>query len=405
MVLEPPFTQARTSFICARARSQKVLPLFTSFHADSLGFEPVPAHHLLKLAPSMSRDMTQSSLANRISPIRLASRRPGDPNSSALQRPRELSGASGGREDVGDHTMAAGAPNSAPTIVLQPFVEISPPNVVTRQSLTGQGVTVESVSCMGRGAVTCRFHASRHLLVAYEQSERTSGETFVKGAPSSRLRNPARRLIFVPAGHEYQEQYDSRTATHLTFVYLDPKSLRIAADTVTGDTSTHPQLLFEDSALWHLVMRLKGLLEDTSSRDPRYPDAIGIVLVHELVRCRHDASAVQLPPRGGLAGWQQRTVTTYIEVNFGKRISLATLARLVRLSRWHFCRAFKQSFGMPPLLYLNERRIEHAKRLLANRELSVMEIGLQVGFVTSSAFATAFRKATGVAPRAYARSL
>jgi AraC family transcriptional regulator len=152
-------------------------------------------------------------------------------------------------------------------------------------------------------------------------------------------------------------------------------------------------------------MRLKGLLDDASSRDRLYFHAIGVVLVHELVRFGRDAPVVRLPPRGGLAGWQQRSVTTYIEVNLAKRISLATLARLARLSPWHFCRAFKQSFGMPPLLYLSERRIEHAKRLLATRELSVMEIGLQVGFVTSSAFATAFRKATGVAPRAYARSL
>jgi AraC family transcriptional regulator len=98
-------------------------------------------------------------------------------------------------------------------------------------------------------------------------------------------------------------------------------------------------------------------------------------------------------------------VTAYIEEHFAERIPLATLARFVRLSPWHFCRAFKQSFGKPPGRYQTERRIEYAKRLLANRELSVTEVGLQAGFSSFSWFVTAFRDATGFSPRGYSRSL
>jgi AraC family transcriptional regulator len=49
--------------------------------------------------------------------------------------------------------------------------------------------------------------------------------------------------------------------------------------------------------------------------------------------------------------------------------------------------------------------MEHAKLLLAERAISVMEIGLTIGFNSPSAFATAFRKATGLAPTDYRRSL
>ena len=72
------------------------------------------------------------------------------------------------------------------------------------------------------------------------------------------------------------------------------------------------------------------------------------------------------PVRGGLAGWQQRIVTSYIEEHLAEPISLATLAQLARLSTYYFCRAFKQSFGVPPHRYHTNRRIEHAKALLAN---------------------------------------
>jgi AraC family transcriptional regulator len=111
------------------------------------------------------------------------------------------------------------------------------------------------------------------------------------------------------------------------------------------------------------------------------------------------------PIRGGLAGWQQRTVTAYIEEHLTEHISLATLARLVCLSPYHFCRAFKQSFGLPPHRYHNQRRIEQAKLLLAKPAPSVTDIGLTLGYSDTSSFSTAFRRATCVTPTAYHRSL
>jgi AraC family transcriptional regulator len=69
------------------------------------------------------------------------------------------------------------------------------------------------------------------------------------------------------------------------------------------------------------------------------------------------------------------------------------------------CRAFKQSVGEPPHRYHNNRRIEHAKTLLANPAASVTEIALKLGFSETSSFTTAFRRATGITPTAYCRSL
>jgi AraC family transcriptional regulator len=55
--------------------------------------------------------------------------------------------------------------------------------------------------------------------------------------------------------------------------------------------------------------------------------------------------------------------------------------------------------------YLTSQRIERAKSLLAERKLSVTEIGLDVGFRETSSFASAFRKVTGETPSDYRRSL
>jgi AraC family transcriptional regulator len=127
--------------------------------------------------------------------------------------------------------------------------------------------------------------------------------------------------------------------------------------------------------------------------------------VNALSRRESGAPPVPALVRGGLAGWQCRLVTRHIEEHLADTLSLAHLADLVGLSRYHFCRAFKQSFGVPPHHYHMERRIAQAKLLLANQATSVTEIGFDVGYGQTSAFSAAFRKATGSTPSHFRRAL
>jgi AraC family transcriptional regulator len=127
------------------------------------------------------------------------------------------------------------------------------------------------------------------------------------------------------------------------------------------------------------------------------------MLAHEIIRVgERKGSEIQ---QGGLAPWQQRVVTAHIDEHLSETVRLATLARLARLSSFHFCRAFKQTFGMPPHRYHTDRRIEHAKDLLAERKRTVTDIGLSVGYSETSSFSAAFRKSTGLTPSAYRRSI
>jgi len=235
--------------------------------------------------------------------------------------------------------------------------------------------------------------------MAYERGEHRDGETFVEGLPRSTLRNFTRKLTFVPAGHEYHAWHDPCTRPQIICFYFDSPELGSA------NVSFAPRLFFEDATLWHTVSKLKSLVENPASGDRLYFEALGAVLVHELARLNRGTPSIVPRVRGGLAAWQQRIVTAYIDKHLAERIPLATLARLARLSPHYFCRSFKRSFGIPPHRYQIDRRIERAKLLLATRAaVSITEIALTLGFGSSNSFASVFRRATGFTPTAYQRS-
>jgi len=255
-----------------------------------------------------------------------------------------------------------------------------------------------------RERIDIRFRAPVHLLVVVEQAVRLAGETSVEGLPRSTLRDLRRKLTFVPAGSEYHEWHEPSLLPRITYLYLDPEKLPTDLQLEYPDGLRAPRLFFEDAALWETAFKLRKLTEGPDADSRLHFEALGVVLAHELVR-PHARLRQAAPARGGLAAWQQRILVDYVEENLAEQIPLATLAQLVQLSPFHFCRAFKQSFGTPPHRYHVSRRIERAKKLLAKSDYSVTDIGLSVGFSETSSFTAAFRKATGLTPTAYHRSL
>ncbi len=289
--------------------------------------------------------------------------------------------------------------------VIHPAVEISPLDSVRRRAITWHGMTAETVQSTSQANVKYRFRAPMHLLVAYEEGERSDGETFVEGLPRSTLRNFASKLTFVPAGHEYYESQKLRTRARLIYFYFDPAQLKIRSDLGISDISFTPRLFFEDAMLWGIALKLKHLVESPASVDQLYFEALGSLLLHELARLNRGTPSIRPQIRGGIAARQQRIVTAYIEKHLADQVPLAALAQLVGLSTYYFCRAFKQSFGVPPHRYHMEQRVERAKELLAQRTSSVTHIGMTLGFSQTSSFSAAFHKATGLTPTNYQRSL
>jgi AraC family transcriptional regulator len=289
------------------------------------------------------------------------------------------------------------------TDTADPMVKISPSEAVSRRNATWPGMAAEIVQANRRGRIDFHFCAPVHMLAMYERSVRHEGETLIQGVPQSMLLDCSRKFVFVPAGYEYHDWQEPRMLPRVTFFYLDPPRLASGPELGLSSMPFAPRLFFEDAAVWDTALKIRTLIESGRSAHRLYAKALGIVLVHELEGLNSRKHCAEISINGGLATWQRRKVVEYIELHLSEPISLAELAQLVRLSPNYFCRAFSQSFGMPPQRYHTRQRIERAKELLTKPGATVTDVGLAVGYSEASAFSTAFRRVTGLNPSFYRR--
>jgi AraC-like DNA-binding protein len=104
---------------------------------------------------------------------------------------------------------------------------------------------------------------------------------------------------------------------------------------------------------------------------------------------RHDANRRLLRARDAM------------DRSYADALDIEALANSVHLSRAHFIRSFRETFGETPHRYLQRRRIERAMTLLRETDRPVTEVCLDVGFISLGTFSRTFTEIMGVSPRAY----
>ena len=213
-------------------------------------------------------------------------------------------------------------------------------------------------------------------------------------------------ITVIPEGHE--SYWDIAGPLEVSHVYLSDERLRAAAEAMHDGKPFEliSRVAFDDPA----AARILALLSDEVAAGDGssllfYEQAIDL-LCTQLIRSHSSLGSLKAadPPRG-LADWQVKRVTSYMQEHLDEAIGLQELANLVRLSRFHFATAFRQATRQTPFGWLTELRITRARQLLGDPELPVTEIALEVGYQTPSAFTAAFRKRTGLTPNEYRRLL
>jgi len=109
--------------------------------------------------------------------------------------------------------------------------------------------------------------------------------------------------------------------------------------------------------------------------------------------------------RVGIVDRRLRRAIEFIHDNHGRELATSEIAEAAYLSEFHFARLFKKLTGQTPHAYLAGIRIERARRLLSETDLSIAEIGERVGYQSASHFTKVFRESTGSTPTQFKDAL
>jgi len=95
----------------------------------------------------------------------------------------------------------------------------------------------------------------------------------------------------------------------------------------------------------------------------------------------------------------------YIEENLGEEITVERLAEVCHLHPTHFIRIFKKRMGVTPARFIKTKRLEYAKKLIEETEISLSQVAEKIGCSGLANFSKMYKSYFGVSPKNYRRHL
>ncbi|MFS2099413.1 helix-turn-helix domain-containing protein [Variovorax sp. Varisp85] len=134
-----------------------------------------------------------------------------------------------------------------------------------------------------------------------------------------------------------------------------------------------------------------------------FVDHLALALKAHVLHAYGGAAGVANADSRGLAPWQERRAKAFLMAHLASDVSLAEVARECGLSRSHFSKAFKQTFGQAPHAWLVAQRVDAARRLLRQPDLPIAEIAATCGFADQSHLTRVFSAHIGTPPARWRR--
>jgi AraC family transcriptional regulator len=259
----------------------------------------------------------------------------------------------------------------------------------------GGGVVLEKYVIPHAGEYPKREFPTHVLFLAQSEPVRVACEIAEKQFDA--LTHPG-HIWIVPRGARFCARFEGKHGGILLSIGSEQFERHVLPIAHGRQIELIPGFNIEDDQLEHLLLGLVTVAQDSS-----YADAlVGELLVNALCICLAKRYArlelYEAPRRGGLPLARLKRVLEFIDANLDKNISLGTLAHTANMNLYYFAVLFRKSMSVSPHQYFLHRRVERAKQLLCDRKLSVLEVGLQVGFDHPNNFARAFRRLAGVSP-------
>jgi AraC family transcriptional regulator len=161
----------------------------------------------------------------------------------------------------------------------------------------------------------------------------------------------------------------------------------------------------QDPVLVEGLQRIEREVEQPASGGGLYIDFMARLITIHLLRHYSQISFSPVRLHGKLTERQRHLVADFIDVHLHEALDLKTLARLVNLGACTFSRHFRETFGMAPYAYVQEQRLERAKRLIKDRAMPLAQIAASCGFADQSHLTRQFSRRFGATPGKFQRQL
>ena len=212
------------------------------------------------------------------------------------------------------------------------------------------------------------------------------------------------RVNLVPARTPFPDQESQIKTLETLIVTLTP-------DVIDDSfSSSYRRIIFrptsiEDPAIFLTLMKIRSMTCKTEETKSLYHEKLLRLLAFEVATSYGAVISTNNETIGGLSRRHTRLVTEHLAANFARAVPLEELAALVNLNRSYLCEAFRRSTGMAPHQFQTARRVDRAKQLLSDGDLSLAEIALATGYSDQSQFGAMFRKVTGSSPGSYRKAV
>ena len=213
------------------------------------------------------------------------------------------------------------------------------------------------------------------------------------------------QAVFCPRKEWHNIRWDKGISV-LSVRVPDAAVMEAARERLTeGSLEIAPSQVVTDDRLTHLLLALDAERARGYSSGRLFVDCIEAALANILLTSFNTFAPRSIPAKGAMAPHALRRVVEFMHANLDRQIGLKDLAACAGLSLSHFSFQFRASTSQSPYQYMLRLRIERSKELLADSHLSVLDVGLEVGFRNQRHFATVFRNSVGVPPSAYRTQL
>jgi AraC family transcriptional regulator len=205
------------------------------------------------------------------------------------------------------------------------------------------------------------------------------------------------QVLIVPAHTRISAQWEDRHGDII--ISLDPAFYTQHAQSQLNSVQLVPHFSQPDPLIYGIGQSLKQELETGQGGGQLYVESAALMLVNQLLRHYSEISTVTKLITEGLPPYQLKYITEYINAHLTEDISLADLAKQVKLSQSHFSSLFRKSTGLSPYRFLIKQRVNRAKELLLMGDLPIIDIAIAVGFYDQSHLTRHMRRLLGVSPR------